>query len=552
MTIGHPVSVFRMALLLAAACSVSTAQADDFLAGLQKAAIAADSADWGWWGTDPSRYTQWRSHSNRLIPVYTYGTGQMAGPANLNSYCGENSPYRTEAGVRRLYGRVPERTVHPDASWLDQTCLAELQRAAAAAGKKYIFVVLFDGLDWQTVRAAAVYNEHRVSWHSGRGTGTHFQNDDAHGTSQFHFMVTSPHNRGTSTDVDTQTVDNPGGSRGGGYDPEAGGFTPWDTPSDPGYLIGRPQPPHVRHAIADSASSATALMTGVKTYSGAINVGPTGDRLTTVAHQLQESGWAVGVVTSVPISHATPAAAYAHNVSRSDNQDIARDLLGLPSVAHPDQPLPGMDVVIGGGFGVISDRRESQGQNFEPGHVYLADSDLKRVAVENGGRYVTAVRKAGQSGRDLLQKAAARAASDGHRLLGFFGVGDYGGHLPFQTADGDYRPVPGNRKKAERYSAADLLENPTLEDMTSAALTVLSGTEGPFWLLVEAGDVDWANHDNNLDNSIGAVNSGDAAVRRITDWVERHSNWDESLMIVTGDHGHLLHLERPEKLAGSP
>ena len=66
--------------------------------------------------------------------------------------------------------------------------------------------------------------------------------------------------------------------------------------------------------------------------------------------------------------------------------------------------------------------------------------------------------------------------------------------------------------------------------------------------MVEAGDVDWANHDNNLDNSIGAVKNGDAAIKVIADWVEQHSNWDETLMIVTADHGHLLVLDKPELL----
>ena len=66
--------------------------------------------------------------------------------------------------------------------------------------------------------------------------------------------------------------------------------------------------------------------------------------------------------------------------------------------------------------------------------------------------------------------------------------------------------------------------------------------------MVEAGDVDWANHDNNLDNSIGAVNSGDRAFRVITDWVEKRSNWDETVVIVTADHGHYLWLDRPEGL----
>ena len=66
--------------------------------------------------------------------------------------------------------------------------------------------------------------------------------------------------------------------------------------------------------------------------------------------------------------------------------------------------------------------------------------------------------------------------------------------------------------------------------------------------MVESGDVDWANHDDNLDNSIGAVNSGDAAVKVITDWVEKNSNWNESLLIVTADHGHYFHFKRDELL----
>src|SRR5690606_38104563 len=110
------------------------------------------------------------------------------------------------------------------------------------------------------------------------------------------------------------------------------------------------------------------------------------------------------------------------------------------------------------------------------------------------------------------------------------------GHLPFASADGDFRPA--NCVGGEcLYQEEDIVENPTLADMTTAALDVLSAKDEPFWLMVEAGDVDWANHANNLDASIGAVNSGDAAVKVVTDWVEKHSNWDEAVVIVTADHG---------------
>ena len=522
--------------------------ANDHVSQLQSAAIADGKSAVGHWGTDPGNYTNWRSHSNRLIPVYTFGTKGGGSDVDLNDYIGPSSVYRSEEGVRRIYGRVPEKTVHGDAVWMDQTNVADVQRAAAAAGRRHIFIVVFDGMDWTTTRLAAIHNEAAVTYTQGKGSGTHFQNYNAGGTAQFGFMVTSPHNQGTEADPNTQTVKNPGGKLFGGYDPDSGGFVPWITPGDASYLLGKPAEGRPKHAYTDSASSATSMFAGIKTYNNAIGVGPSGEQVPSVAHDLQQQGFAVGVVSSVPISHATPAAAYAHNVARKDYQDIARDMLGLPSVAHPDVALPGMDVVIGGGYGKTTDEETEQGKNFQQGNLYLSDEDLSTVSVTNGGKYVTAVRSPGKPGERILKRAARKASAGGTRLLGFFGIGEYDGHLPFQTANGDHSPVRGYAKNPEQYTKDDLIENPNLAQMTEAALTVLSSRPKGFWLLVEAGDVDWANHDNNIDNSIGAVNSGDAAVKVITDWVDANSNWQESILIVTSDHGHLFHLTSPELL----
>ena len=85
--------------------------------------------------------------------------------------------------------------------------------------------------------------------------------------------------------------------------------------------------------------------------------------------------------------------------------------------------------------------------------------------------------------------------------------------------------------------------------MATAALDVL-GPRGKFWLMVEAGDVDWASHANNIDTAIGAVQSGDAAFRAVIEWIERHDAWDDAAVIVTSDHGHLFVLTEPEVLAG--
>ena len=66
--------------------------------------------------------------------------------------------------------------------------------------------------------------------------------------------------------------------------------------------------------------------------------------------------------------------------------------------------------------------------------------------------------------------------------------------------------------------------------------------------MVEAGDVDWANHQNNLDASIGAVLSGDEAFKATTEWIEKNIGWDDAALLLTADHGHYLVLDDPTAL----
>lgn len=529
----------------------------DYIRQLQTNAITLGRADFGHWGPDPDNYRLWGSHSNRLIPVYTFGTLNGGNQIDLRSYHGANSPYRSESSLRQIYGRVPDRTLDPTAEFLDQTNLFQLQLAALKAGRKYVFLVIFDGMDWQTTRAAAIFKTQRLAYTQGRGRGLHFLDYTANGTTQFGYMCTSPHNNGTKVDVNTQTVLNPGGTLFGGYNIGLGGPNPWTAGSDLLYPISKNLGGLVVHAYTDSSSSASSMTAGIKTYNNAVNVDFAGHPVPTIAHLAQDRGYSIGAVSSVPISHATPAATYAHNVHRDDFQDLTRDMLGLKSISHPDTPLPGLDVVIGGGAEHIRTREslktgtadeEDPGTNFVPGNGYLTDADMHAIDVRNGGRYVTAVRSKGVNGRIGLHDAAKTAAKTRKRLLGFYGVGNQYGHLPFATADGDFQPTLGRKETAEKYTEADLFENPSLSEMTQAAIDVLSQNPKGFWVMVEAGDVDWANHDNNIDNSIGAVLSGDSAVKTITDWVERNSNWSESLLIVTADHGHYLVLEKPELL----
>ncbi|MFK8113225.1 MAG: alkaline phosphatase [Rubripirellula sp.] len=522
------------------ATKVDPSDAGDPIREMQSLGIKEQKASWGHWGVQPDRYSTWTNHSNRLIPVYTFGI-------TLSSLRDEGSVYSDPKRLKKLYGRVPEGSVNPTAMYYDQTDIYRLQQAAVEAGYSNIILMVFDGMDWQTTRAAALYKaasqkRRHHFYSSGRGTGLMFQ-DDRRIHTDFGLICTSPMLSGVKLDVNAQTVVAGNEPSTGGYDPSRGGEAPWLEQSQRDYLIGLDR--ERLHTVTDSASSATSMTCGIKTANGAINVKVDGTHVIPIARELQSNEeFKVGIVTSVPVSHATPAAAYANNVTRKDYQDISRDLIGLPSSSHRKNPLPGVDVLLGAGWGEGKGEDKLQGDNFMAGNPYLHQDDIRRVDQKQGGEYVVVQRTKGKSGRKRLMSAARRAADEDSRLLGFFGT--KGGHLPFRTADGKYNPT-FDVKGTEKYSPEEVSENPTVAEMTQAALLVLEQAIDGFWLLVEAGDVDWANHANNIDNSVGAVLSGDEAFEVVMDWVDENNAWSYTAVIVTADHGHYLVIEDAER-----
>jgi alkaline phosphatase len=513
-----------------------------------------------------SVFSNHTNHTNRLVPVYVFGR-----KAELQSVTGASSRYRDAEKIKAVYGVVPENTLNDRADYADQSDLYRVQREAIARGAKYMFIIWFDGLDWPTTQAAAIVKSGKV-YAEGKGSGLFFQDYTADGSAQYGFVVTSPTHDRSIQDVNRQLVSIPADSLGGGYDAQVAGPNPWTLgplgPQAPGYLKGQSADADERaavksagsvlHAYTDSSQSAAELVSGVKSYNSGLNIADDGRLVTTLFHELQGKGWKVGTVTSVPFCHASPAAMYAQNVDRDDYQDIARSMLGLPGIiqeARQARLYPGLDVVIGTGYGIKAKDSElkKQGQNAVPGNLYLTEADRASIDVENGGKYVC-VQTEGLSGGWAIRRAAAIAAEDGTRLFGFFGTSRFD-HLPYRTTDGRFDPAPSLDRKgksiaAETYQPADLVTQPTLAEMTDAALTVLSARPGqPFILFIEAGDVDFALHANNLDNAIGAIYSGDETVRTAVHWVETHSNWDESVMIVSADHGHYLVVDDVQALA---
>ena len=490
----------------------------------------------------------------------------MAGRSTSAPVTGKNSVYRDEARLRALYGFTPSNTVNPDAEYCDQSDLYKVQRDAADRGAKYIITVWFDGMDWEATRAAAIARTGKV-YTEGKGTGLLFQDYDAAGTAKYGYYATSPTHDKNTPNVDDQTVTIPAESTPGGYDARIAGPFPWgggrlDAPRLPqgperqrrgqerGGKGGRgaarlhrqlvvggrvclrceelQQRRERRRGRPDGADPVPAAP-------GARLAGRHGGRAwpsTTPRPRRCTPTTSIGTIIRTSPARCSacrgscrrPARARA---SRASTWCWARGYAAAPSDAA---------------------RARTQGQNEAlDQNLYIADADLKAINVDNGGDYVVAVRKPDAKGPEALADAAGRAARGRKRLFGFYGSG--GGHLPYRTADGDYKPSPGLRGIRETYSKEDLDENPTLADMARAALTALGAEPAsPFALFVEAGDVDFALHDNNLDNAVGAIYSGEDAVRVVFGWVEKYSNWDDAVVIVTADHGHYLVLDDPAAL----
>jgi len=131
---------------------------------------------------------------------------------------------------------------------------------------------------------------------------------------------------------------------------------------------------------------------------------------------------------------------------------------------------------------------------------------------------VERIRDNSEGGARLLAAANTVGVT---RLVGLFG--GVGGNIEYRQADG----------------SGHNLENPMLDEMAAAALTVLERDPNGFVLMIEGGSVDWAAHGNNMDRVVGEMIGFNLAVQSVVDWVENGnngSNWDNTLVIITGDH----------------
>jgi len=296
-------------------------------------------------------------------------------------------------------------------------------------------------------------------------------------------------------------------------------------------------PDYLPRDYTGSAESATALSTGDKTFSASIGIGVNGDTLTHLSQAAKEMGKSIGVVVSVPFNHATPAGFVAHNRSRHNYDELAYYMLFNTR----------LDVIMGAGNPDYDDN----GQPRERNPRYFGKEELWEQLLANDGRTEFEVEDQtyrvtdadGNGQRDpwtLVQDRedfiAMASGETPKRVLG----------IPKA-----YSTIHYNREMAEDETmpfTQPLNENvPTLEEMTKASLNILGQNPEGFFVMIEGGAVDWAGHDNHLGRMIEEQTDFHRSVDAVVEWVETHSSWEETLVIVTSDHetGYLTGPDHP-------
>jgi alkaline phosphatase len=297
----------------------------------------------------------------------------------------------------------------------------------------------------------------------------------------------------------------------------SGGYNPQKASTDPEYL---------KLDYTDSGAAATALSTGKKVYNGSIGIGIYGDTLTHMSQAAKALGKATGIVSSVPLSHATPAGFIAHNEHRNNYVEIAKYLFFHTRT----------DVIMATGNPDFND----DGNPAESDPRYVGGSEIWEMLKANDNRTIFET----SEGTFRVQDANGNGQPDPWTVIQTREEFRLMAHGPQPTRvlglPQTYATLQQGRSAIEGHTMP--FETPinegvaTLEEMTRAAINVLSQNPNGFFVMVEGGAVDWASHDNHSGRMIEEQIDFNKSVEAAIEWVETYSSWDETLIIVTSDH----------------
>lgn len=274
--------------------------------------------------------------------------------------------------------------------------------------------------------------------------------------------------------------------------------------------------------VADSAATATAWASGVKSYNGAIGVDIQGKPHRTLIQIAKAAGLATGNVSTAEIQDATPAALVAHVTHRRCYGPEAT------SKACPTNALEN------GGLGSISEQ--------------LLDTRPDLILGGGAASFAETAKAGTYAGRTLLDQAQARGfrivrdateldavtrADSRQPLIGLFAPGN----MPVRWI-GPRASVRGNLDKPAitcQPNPARTAELPTLARMTRKAIALLKDNRKGFFLQVEGASIDKQDHAANPCGQIGETVDLDEAVQAALEFARADGN---TLIIVTADHAH--------------
>lgn len=246
--------------------------------------------------------------------------------------------------------------------------------------------------------------------------------------------------------------------------------------------------------VVDSACSATQLATGLPSRSEMIGLDMNGNTVPTILEKAKSRGLSVGLVSDTRLTHATPASFAAHVANRWSEDQIAEEMLNAK-----------VDVLLSGGI----NRFIPQGLTQKISHDVVAKSkrtdkkDLLELAQKNDYQL-------------LFERNSLQRKTHHKKLLGLFTEQDYPNGIYFsKNEDNPKRKIP------------NLLE------MTKTAIKHLSSNKKGFFLMVEAGQIDWAGHQNDAGLLLHEMLTINSTLNWIIDWVNDHPH---TTLIVTADH----------------
>lgn len=279
---------------------------------------------------------------------------------------------------------------------------------------------------------------------------------------------------------------------------------------------------HKPDYVTDSAASATAWSSGVKTYNGALGVDVNGKDQPTLLEIAKAAGKATGNVSTAELQDATPAAQISHVTSRKcygpeeTSEKCATNALengGRGSIS--EQLLKARaDVTLGGGaksFNQLAKSGEWQGKS------------LKEQATALGYQWV----------ENLDALNAVNVANQQKPLLGLFAAGNM--PVRWQGPKATYHGNLDQPAVTCQNNPARTADIPTLAAMTEKAIDLLKTNKNGFFLQVEGASIDKQDHAANPCGQFGETVDLDEAVQKALEFARADGN---TLVIVTADHAH--------------